>query len=473
MIDTNRMKLSFDHEAIERDFLIFEARRDNGNYNYSKVPDVALQQCKALAVAYDWGNCCYILYQRTAAEKDSLKRTLEEYEGDVRVQEITSRQLAEKQSYRLAQLLCNAIPSLGVGCELYHNVTGKLYYWEPEWICRKKEQIVSFWSLQISFTWECCIKMGVKTFSNVQFKRDVQNKPQYLFDPAYAVLRRALKEERCEGGERFVIASMSRKRKNTVSFLEFGSLAEYSSCKVGVLQRFLQDMQDLLTPYLSLKMTALDESFHLGAESTDNNMIGIRQRLKRCPLYLEDTVQDEQSAELISILRWELEQYSGIVLKTGTPADHSALIRVIHSEDYFIVNGGHDVYKDAPTNCAVQHITVEDFHLSGMNQRMTKEKEDPSLRKIIQELAIKLDVYQGCIGCYDWPALGFSVPVTFVTAHKDFEDKGKPIRYVRLRVTPEGKLHFDAWEEFSSEIDLEQEKFLWPLRNQMEHLTVR
>ena len=118
MIATNQVRFIFDHEAIAQDFVIFEARRDSGNYNCSKVPEVALQQCQALAVAYDWGNRCYILYRRSSAEKNFLKQVLENCEGDTLVQEVTSRQLAEKQSYRLAQLLCNAIPSLGIERQL-------------------------------------------------------------------------------------------------------------------------------------------------------------------------------------------------------------------------------------------------------------------------------------------------------------------------------------------------------------------
>ena len=98
MINTNQMNPTINHEAIAKDFVIFEASRDKGNYYKSKIPDVALQECRALAVAYDWGNTCYILYHRDAAEKHALKQTLESYEDDVRVQEITSQQLAKKRT---------------------------------------------------------------------------------------------------------------------------------------------------------------------------------------------------------------------------------------------------------------------------------------------------------------------------------------------------------------------------------------
>lgn len=457
MIDTNQVRISFDHGAIMRDFVIFEVRRDNGDYRHSKVPDAALQECRALSVAYDRGNTCYILYRRAEAEKNALKQMLERYDSDVQVREILSDQMAEKQSCRLAQLLCNAIPSLGIGNRMYHNITGKLYYLRGEWTYRRKGELVSFWALQISFTWDRCIKLAVSTFTNKRFKPNVQNKPQYLLDEAGFVPRRALREERENTEERFVIVSLSQNHKNTIPFLKFGSLEEYQSGKVALLQAFLRDVKTLLTPYLSLELTALDETAHKGTQSTDS-MSSIRRRLGLHPLYLEDTVQNEQSAELSAMLRWELEQYSGIALLKGAPSEDAALIRVIHSKDYYESNDEPDVYAGAPKNCVVQHVTVEDFHLNGLNQRKTREKEDPALRKVIQELAIKLDVRQRQIKCYDWTALGFSGPVTFVTASQDFRKDNKPISYRRLQVMPDGGLSFDAWEQQLLWTDLEQEQ---------------
>ena len=61
MTDTNQMEIRFDHSAIARDFVIFEIRRDSGNYYYSKIPDFALAECHARAVAYESGSTCYIL----------------------------------------------------------------------------------------------------------------------------------------------------------------------------------------------------------------------------------------------------------------------------------------------------------------------------------------------------------------------------------------------------------------------------
>lgn len=252
MIQTNQMEIAFDFEAIARDFTIFEAKRDQGNYWKSGVPDIALQECRALAVVYEWGPSCYILYHRTSVEQYSLKQALECCEDNVRVQEITAQKLAETKKHLLAQLLCNALPGIQANGELYHNVTGKLYYMQPNWFYYRKEVLASFWTLQISFAKDCCVKLDVKTFSNVRIKQDSKNKPQYLFDPECYILRRALRDDPGKSTDHFVIGALNQRRRNTVPFLEFGSLTDYQNCKVGILHQFLRDVQTSLSPYLSL-----------------------------------------------------------------------------------------------------------------------------------------------------------------------------------------------------------------------------
>ena len=71
-----------------------------------------------------------------------------------------------------------------------------------------------------------------------------------------------------------------------------------------------------------------------------------------------------------------------------------------------------------------------------MNGRGTKEKEDHKLLKVIQELAIKIDVNRRQMTCYDWSKLGFNKPITFVVATFDYKNQSKPICYDMLRVQP-------------------------------------
>lgn len=90
MIPTNQFQILFDYDAIAQRFLILEAKRDNGNYYQSLVPDLALQVGRALSVAYARGACCYILYERENANLNLLKTELEQQASDVCLREISS-----------------------------------------------------------------------------------------------------------------------------------------------------------------------------------------------------------------------------------------------------------------------------------------------------------------------------------------------------------------------------------------------
>lgn len=329
---------------------------------------------------------------------------------------------------------------------------------QPNWFYYRKEVLASFWTLQISFAKDCCVKLDVKTFSNVRIKQDSKNKPQYLFDPECYILRRALRDDPGKSTDHFVIGALNQRRRNTVPFLEFGSLTDYQNCKVGILHQFLRDVQTSLSPYLSLTIVSLDESTHLGVSGSVDSMTGIRNRLRETPLYLEDTVQDEHSRTLISMLRYELAQYSEVTLMEGTPEKGDALLRIIHYPPFYEEHPEDDEYSKAPKHCIVQHITVEDFQLTGMNGRGTKEKEDHKLLKVIQELAIKIDVNRRQMTCYDWSKLGFNKPITFVVATFDYKNQSKPICYDMLRVQPSGELYFESWQQSFCEDNSEREK---------------
>lgn len=445
MIPTNQVKISFDYAAIARDFILFEVRRDQGDYKQSVVPDVASQQCHALAVVYDWGPSCYLLYKRDAAEQHALKQTLECFDDTLRIQEIQPDKLADKQKYLLTQLLCNAIPGLEVNAT-YHNVTGRLYYLHNAWCHRREDIIDKFWALQISFNRYACIKLEVKTFRNVCMRPAAKDQAQYVFDPDCGVLRRALKGDDETSKDRFVIGALYANERNTIPYLAFDSIKNYRASKMGVLQRFLRDVQTWLAPYLTLEIMSLDESTHIGMKSSKNSMLGIRQRLREVPLYLEDTVQDAQSEALVSMLRAELKKYSDITFAEGTLRTGNALIRIIHHAQFYEKCPEQDNYAQAPKDCIVQHITVEDFGTKD-KKKAKGSAENAALRKIIQELAIKIDVHQRQIACYDWTKLAFSAPVTFVTATRDHKDKAKPICYNLLRVQPDGVLQFEHWEQ--------------------------
>lgn len=457
MIPTNQFQILFDHDAIAQRFLILEAKRDNGNYYQSLVPDLALQVGRALSVAYARGACCYILYERENANLNLLKTELEQQASDVCLREISSVEMAQKQSYLLAQLLCNAMPALSVDGQMYHNLTGKLYHLDATWRKGRGEVPRSFWTIRIEFTWEGCIKLSVVTFSKAEKKKEEQGEAQYLFDGQSYTLRRLVQQDPDQNTPRFVMKNLDKSQKNTVSFLAFGSLDEFRRSKVGVLQNFLGNVARLLAPYLTLNMQYLQEEAHLGCRPARSQMEKIRRRLREAPAFVEDTVQDERSAELVHLLRLKLNEYSGISLCEGVPAAGDTLFRIVHNKEFYEDCPEQDPYRKAPVHCTVQHLTVEDFKLPG-DECEKKKKEGAALRKVLQELAVKRDVLQKKITCYDWAAAGYTSPVNFVIIPEESKGKDKQPHYRRLRVYSDGILEYSQWEEELFWQDDEQEK---------------
>lgn len=455
MIPTNQFEMIFDHCAIAKRFVILEASRDDGDYRRSLVPDLALQVGRALSVAYARGNCCYILYERKSADPSPLKTALEKEDGNVRLQEISSEDLARKRAFLLAQLLCNAIPALSSAGQMYHNLTGKLYHLDRAWHRGRGEVPRCFWALRIEFTWDGCIKLPVVTFSAAERKQRDPSAPQYLFDSKSYTLRRLVRQDPDRNTPRFVIGSPDTTRKNTVPFLEFGSLEDFQHCKVGVLQNFLDNVTGLLAPYLVLRTCYLQEEAHLGNKAIHSQMENIRRRLREAPVYMEDTVQDERSAALAVLLRKKLLEYSGITLCEGIPTPGATLFRVIHNKEFYQDHPDQDPYRHAPSNYAVQHLTIEDFQLCDLD---ISEKEDAALRKVLQELAIKRDILHETITCYDWASAGYTSPVNFVIITDEGKQKDGPLCYRRLRVLPDGALEYAQWKEELFWQDTEREK---------------
>lgn len=452
MIYTNQMEIHLDHKAIARDFLILEAKRENGDYRKSLVPDLALQTGHALAVAYKYGNCCYILYDRKTADWSCLKTALETAERDVLLHEMASDKLPD---YLLAQLLCNAIPSLGSGKTMYHNLTGKLYYTHPSWRHGRGSQVRSFWTICIELTQERCVKLSVVSFCLADRKKNSQSDPQYLFDAQSYALRRLVRKDPDQKQQRFVMGSLDPSRKNTVPFLEFGSQKEFEGCKVGILTRFMEDAKELLSPYLTLERTWMDETAHQGMKLVDTKMDTIRDRIRQVPIYLEDTVQNDASAALAQCLKRELARYSKMDLQEGRPGPGDAVFRIVHNKDTYESCPEQDPYRDAPAYCAVQHLTLEDFQLNDSNK--DGQKESALLRKALQEMAIKLDILQGHMNCYTWSDLNYAGPVCFVTVTEESGARGAKLYYRRLRVQPDGALEFMQWDDMPFWDDPEKE----------------
>lgn len=432
MFYVNKTKLTLNLENISRDFVVFEAKKGEGNYRKSLIPDVAVQECRALSVLYRGGSICYMLYRRSDADRNDLTGKLEDYEDTLRIREIDVQEKGIGETV-LAQLLFNAIPSLGSDGSMYHNLTGVLYYMDSAWM---KED--GFYALEVSMTWEYCIKMMVKSFRRVKDKKIPTTEPRYLMDAESGMLRRVLKNDSDRKAVQYERRSSYTNHKNNVTFLNFDTLDKFHQCKSGILYRFLHDVEELLAEYLTVELTTIQEYTEQGRHRSPECMDQMKELLKERTVFLENTTEDKILAE---VLVDALKRHYQIEVQYGTPGAGDVLLRIVHEKEYYENDPKQDPYGKTPKNCVVQHLTVENFSADDRKG----ERENLCLRKVIQELGVKLDLLEERLQFYNWVALGYEKPTAFVVKYQQGKSNS-PIFFDRLTIDTDGTLTFDSWE---------------------------
>ena len=68
--------------------------------------------------------------------------------------------------------------------------------------------------------------------------------------------------------------------------------------------------------------------------------------------------------------------------------------------------------------------------------------------------------------CFDWPQLGYVLPVNFVIIPDEYRGKDAILHYRRLQVLPDGTLKYSQWRDRPFWEDTEQEKIAAAFQNQ-------
>ena len=440
------MDIQFHYEAIRKDFIIFHIHKDKGNYYKSPLVDTIRQLGRCKAVVYQQGNSCYALFSNELRKNPLplLKEKAEEIDSAVAVQPIAPETLPKNE---LAQLLSNALPVLLDDYATYSNVQGKLYYQiKNSKSAQKGPQFFSMLQLQFNKNLELTMKM--QPFTLLRKGQNASNHPLYVFDPDTGALRRAMDSDPA-ALPRYENRALNPKRKSTLPFLCFDSLENYRACKVGILHRYRKDVAEALSSYMALSPLSICESKHYipDLHQLPDTLAETRKRLTNVSFYLEDKVQNSDSACLFSLLQHELEHHSHVHALTDTPVPGSVVLRIIHNRDWYAFQNLPDPHESAHPGYVLQHVTVEDFQITGSR----KDTDDAALRKVLLEIAIKLDIYHGAIHMYPWTKLNLSEPIHFVSAED--EPNTSLFHCFRLTIQPDGQMQFDHWQSDSPHRD--------------------
>ena len=468
MILTNKFSVTYNMERIDRDFDVFVVEKTSSHLDRTNILDIPTQQFRAKAVQYAYGRKAYVLFDKGAVNARTFREAICSEYPDVKVKKVNLLDEKEREQffyqYRLLlQLLVNSLRTPKAEEFSYNNLTGKLFYERPDWrrFDRATKELYSLYCLEIAFDIGMYLNLRVKTFRLNRRNIPERNKGYYLFDPESGFLRRKLKTDKREMGKLFVEEGFDG-RRNTVPYLDFSSFEKFDLCKLGVMERFRQDVERRLGEYVTLTPGMRSgERCYSQTKQEKERLSGtdFANILKEWGVNIVDECHMPESKAIAERVASELKCFYGIDAKQMPLSMTMYNIRIIHNEEYYQNNDLPDPHQDCLHGMTVQHLTLEDHKDL---QEKVGEKASPVIRKVLLELLLKGDVRARKIRVYNWENLSLGKDWTFVERTPMKEDDLKKAgilhpensetryQYFSVQITPSGAMTFQRFHDLDS-----------------------
>lgn len=430
----NRVDIEFNYERILEDYSIIQFSTTDSYINYgASYLDMENLHLKAKSVQFDGGRSFYVLFDNHEFQSINITDCLKEVEGgETLTYDLVSKrvQLEKIPSHVLAQLLINSIASPKHQRLSFNNLTGRLFLFHPAHFRRSKKgednHIFQIAGLEFKISQALFLQMNVRTFSSLLLKgqmdfskKKLSNYPKYTLVHSKNALRRVNRSENVAFEELYILKQTGRlesQKRNSIPFLDFSGIDEFNSSKMGMLQVFLETIEECLGDYFQLSFRKIESERtvrYTASKFLENTNIDLQ---------IIDKVNDDESSEKIKILQNNLQQLSkGVRILKNSKLPK---IELIHNKGYYTKYELADPFK---ADLEVQHVTLEDFNFNSK----------PSIKALVMELAIKTNVSNRKINIVDWSIYNFSSSWTFgIKADENFHF---------LRVHPNGDLHFETF----------------------------
>ena len=438
---SNKLEMEFHRENIDKDFDIYVVSKEKGHHFKSNILDKALVEFKAKSVVYTRGTSWYVLFGKNELDSIKFKKLLEDEEPECIINKIDIMQ--EKSIYPnvLAQLLFNTLAAPARKDLTFNNVTGKLYYFRDAFMKRKGK---TFYALEVKLSFQRFLALKVKTFSCIKYVRYKKNDAKYLFDEKSGRFRKQLRNDKVDDSKLYVEKAFNPEKKNNVHFLDFDSYEKFCNSKVGVYVEFMEDVQEVLSDYITVKFGGYEEyyNYSIADDNFENQDYG--KLLREKGVCIIDEVNDEKSKQLLEQIRYELETEKDYQVQSfcNCVINRAYVIRIIHEEEYYKKQGIYDPHEDADKYGIVQHMTIEKYKPG--------EILGSALKKVVQELLIKKDIMEGKFSTVNWDVT--DQDLKFVKGESYWVEEGnkkeKYYRYCRIKVQPEGTFTIDKYNSY-------------------------
>ncbi|MBS6041769.1 MAG: hypothetical protein KIA08_03650 [Clostridium baratii] len=433
MIITNKIKVEFNKKNIDKDFDIYKiSTEEKGVFYKTNVLDIAKTDFKAVSVVYTWGNNSYAMFKKGEVDKDKLKEAINNEVVNMQIQKIDI--INEKIFDNVLTLLMLNSLNITKTDGKYNNLTGKLYFINKDWYKKDKEKKINgFYALELKLNNDMDLTLEVKTFGRINCFKDAKSlaMTRYIFDKDTCELRKKLKSDKVNEEECFINKSTYSKVHNTVPFLDFKSYRNYKKCKIGILDEFLQDVEEYLSNYIKIENCIVEDYSEYKGKDGDFENRNYSELLKEKKIIIVDEVKNDDSKKLSALISEILVDKYKIILQKSDEIDYESYnLKIIHGAEYYEINNLEDPYKNAPTDCVIQHITLESFIKNLENNKIEKAV----VGKIIQELIIKGDILNRKISIVDWKKCNYEEEWTFLKRKQIQIDK-ENYKYIYCKMT--------------------------------------
>lgn len=471
---TNKIKVNYNMENIDKDFDIFQVVKENKDYYKNNILDSAIYEFKVTAVQWTSGTTALVLFRKDMTTKRKFRDDIMREYKDVRIQKIDvfdSKQCSNCFSdgnRLLAQLLINSMRTPSYEPFMYNNLTGKFFYHNPTWKIRDKKtgkiNLIKF--LEVVIDPGMYLNLKRRTFARYNYDKEGR---LYVIDPKTGEFRKKLKTDKIK--DTYINSSFTNSNFKIDDF-NITSYIKFRESKMGIMEQFLKDVKEKLSQYITIEFEEREDvqEFDISnLEKTDISKEDYGRLLKKRGVVIVNEIGTEKSKEIIELLKDELKEHYGVEASIGELSKEAYNIRFIHDENYYIENETYDLHDDDLKDYIVQHMTEEtDYFIKAkLNSHVIK--------KIVQELIIKGDIRERMISIFDWERLRSGKEWNFVmrksikternknAEHEDFINENekreeKYFNYYRLKINHEGKMKFDSFCSKEEVVNKEWEK---------------
>lgn len=452
-IFTNRLKITFNVEAIKEDFAFIRFSRERKkNWNGAAELDYLIgKDFNAAAVMFQYGKYAYAMFKKPVDVYLLIEgiRANEEFDDNAVIEVFPSVSRDDSDECIceawLAQILLNSLSSSKSRFAKYHycNLTGSLLLVlnfegrKKDYLDVAKVILNSEYLLEIKtvrYRTKISIISELKNTNDNKRKKELQNaleKPYYSFEAATGSLRRYLLRDGEVDAKLVYVECGLKGRKASIAFLDFSNIDSFYKSRAGILHHVISRINEDLSKYINVDFhnIEIDKTVEL-----NNTLLKKPEQLhlllNKQLINIGDKVNSQESKDLVNTIKTFL--YPNYVtdeklISYGKRDKKGALnFRIIHNDNYYEKMELQDEYIPSTDTIYRQHLTIESIETIS----------NAPFKTSVKELLVKRDISTRTLNLFDWAKLQLTGVWTFAAWDEDAS------HVIFMEIYPNGSFQF-------------------------------